>query len=174
LEEKTPEEVFTGKKPSVDHLRIFCSLVYIHVKKEKRTKLEPSGRKGTFVGYSETSKAYRIYVPWKKYIEVNRDGTFHEEVSFHRSKELPCDTKEQETPSPEPSISQTSDEQREEAREPSMDPIRDSIVFLLEKSPAKRKPAWCCEILKETKKHAAPKGTFGESKKPNKYSGLIA
>jgi hypothetical protein len=58
LEEKTLEEVFTGKKPSVDHLRIFGSLVYIHVPKEKRTKLEPSGKKGTFVGYSETSKAY--------------------------------------------------------------------------------------------------------------------
>jgi uncharacterized membrane protein YvbJ len=58
LEEKTPEEVFTSKKPSVDHLKIFGSPVYIHVPKEKRTKLEPSGKKGTFVGYSETSKAY--------------------------------------------------------------------------------------------------------------------
>jgi hypothetical protein len=30
------------------------------------------------------------------------------------------------------------------------------------------------EILKEAEKHAAPKGTFRESKKPDKYSGLIA
>jgi hypothetical protein len=58
LEEKTLEEIVTGKKPLVDHLRIFGSPVYIHVPKEKRTKLEPSGKKGTFVGYSETSKAY--------------------------------------------------------------------------------------------------------------------
>jgi hypothetical protein len=50
LEEKTPEEFFTGKKPSVDHLIIFGSPVYIHVPKEKRTKLDPSGKKGTFVG----------------------------------------------------------------------------------------------------------------------------
>jgi hypothetical protein len=28
--------------------------VYIHVPKEKRTKLEPSGKKGTFVGYIES------------------------------------------------------------------------------------------------------------------------
>jgi hypothetical protein len=82
LEEKTPEEVFTGKKPSVDHLRIFGSAFYIHIPKEKRTKLEPSGKKGTFVGYSETSKAYRIYVPGKKFIEVSRDMTFHEEATF--------------------------------------------------------------------------------------------
>jgi hypothetical protein len=44
LEEKTLEEVFTGIKPLVDHLRIFGSPVYIHIPKENRTKLEPSGK----------------------------------------------------------------------------------------------------------------------------------
>ena len=56
--------------------------MYIHVPKEKRTKMEPSGKKGTLVGYSETSKAYRIYVLGQKYIEVNRVVTFDEEVAF--------------------------------------------------------------------------------------------
>jgi hypothetical protein len=55
-----------------------------------------------------------------------------------------------------------------------VDPIRDSIEFPLEKPPVKRKPTWCREILKEAEKHATPKGTFRESKKPDKYSGLIA
>jgi hypothetical protein len=100
--------------------------------------------------------------------------TFHEEATFRRSRELPCDTEEQEAPSLEPSDSPLSDEQREEAREPSVDPIRDSIEFPLEKPPVKRKPAWCCEILKEAENHATPKVTFKESKKPDKYSGLIA
>jgi hypothetical protein len=45
IEAKTPEEVFTGIKTSVDHLRIFDSPVYIHILKEKRTKLEPYGKK---------------------------------------------------------------------------------------------------------------------------------
>ena len=63
LENMTPEEAFTKKKPEVSHLRIFGCPVYVHVPKEKRTKLEPSGKKGIFVGYSETSKAYRIYIP---------------------------------------------------------------------------------------------------------------
>jgi transposase InsO family protein len=63
LKKMTPEEAFSGKKPSVEHLRIFGCPVYIHVPKDKRKKLEPSGKKGIFVGYSETSKAYRIYVP---------------------------------------------------------------------------------------------------------------
>jgi hypothetical protein len=62
LKEKTPEEVFLGIKPEVEHLRIFGCPVYIHVPKENRTKMEPSGKKGVFVGYSEKSKAYMIYV----------------------------------------------------------------------------------------------------------------
>ena len=60
LENKTPEELFSGKKPEVSHLRIFGCPVYIHIPKEKRTKLDPSGKKGIFVGYCERSKAYII------------------------------------------------------------------------------------------------------------------
>jgi hypothetical protein len=94
--EKTPEEAFTGKKPKVGHLRIFGCPVYIHVPKEKRTKMEPSRKKEIFDGYSETSKAYRIYVPGQRYIEVSRDVTFHEEVAFKQSKELQQDTEMEE------------------------------------------------------------------------------
>jgi hypothetical protein len=78
-------------KAAVGHLRIFGCPVYIHVPKEKRSKLEPSSKKGIFVGYRETSNAYRIYVPGHRFIEVNRDVTFHEEVAFRRSREIPLD-----------------------------------------------------------------------------------
>ena len=60
LRNLTPEEDFIGVKPEVGHLRIFGCPIYMHVTKEKKTKIEPSGRKGTFVGYSESSKAYKI------------------------------------------------------------------------------------------------------------------
>ena len=59
----TPEECFTGKKLEVSHFRIFGSLTYSHVPSEKRTKLDPTAEKGIFVGYNETSKAFRIYLP---------------------------------------------------------------------------------------------------------------
>jgi hypothetical protein len=72
----------------VRNLRIFGYLVYIHVPKEKITKMEPSRKKGIFVGYSETSKAYRIYVLSQRHIEVSRDVRFHEEAAFKHSKEL--------------------------------------------------------------------------------------
>jgi hypothetical protein len=88
LKDKTHAEVFSGIKPKVGHLRIFGCPVYIHVPKEKRTKMEPSGKKGVFVGYSENSKAYNIYVPGQRQIEVSRDVTSHEEVAFKKSREL--------------------------------------------------------------------------------------
>lgn len=74
------------------------------------------------------------------FLEVSRYVTFHEEATFHHSIELPCDTEEQEAPSPEPSDSPLPNEQREQAREPSVDPIRDSVEFPLEKPHVKRKP----------------------------------
>jgi transposase InsO family protein len=88
LKEKTPEDVFSRIKLEVGHLRIFGCPVYIHVPKEKRTKMAPSSKKGFFVGYSENSKAYKIYVPGQRQIEVSRDVTFHEEAAFKKSIEL--------------------------------------------------------------------------------------
>ena len=73
-------------KHEVGHFRIFGCPIYFHVPKEKRTKLDPSGRKGTFVGYNESSKAYQIYILGQRQIEVSRDVTLEEEVSFKRSR----------------------------------------------------------------------------------------
>jgi hypothetical protein len=57
---KTPEEKFIRKKLEVIHLKIFGFPVFIHIPKENKTKLDPSGKKGIFVGYCEVSKAFRI------------------------------------------------------------------------------------------------------------------
>lgn len=40
LDNTTFEEVFIGKKPSVDHFHIFGSPTYIYVLKDKRKKLD--------------------------------------------------------------------------------------------------------------------------------------
>ena len=53
LGNKTVEEMFTGEKPEVIHLKRFGCLVYIHIPKEKRLKLDVSGKEGLFVGYIE-------------------------------------------------------------------------------------------------------------------------
>ena len=39
-------------------------------------KLEPSAKKGIFVGYNETLKAYRVYIPTLKKTMVWRDVRF--------------------------------------------------------------------------------------------------
>ena len=62
LGNKTPEEMFTSKKPEVSHFRIFGCLNFSHVPFEKRTKLEPTTERGIFVGYDEISKAFHIYL----------------------------------------------------------------------------------------------------------------
>jgi hypothetical protein len=43
---KTPEEMFTGKKPEVSHLKIFGYPLLIHIPKEKETRWNPPGKKG--------------------------------------------------------------------------------------------------------------------------------
>ena len=40
---------------------------------KRRTKLDPSGKKGIFVGYSKSSKAYRIYFLGYKKIQQGCD-----------------------------------------------------------------------------------------------------
>ena len=83
---KTPEEMFTGKKPEVSHLKIFGCPIYVHIPKEKRTKVDPFGKKGIFVGYCEVSKAFRIYILGLHHMEISRDVTFDEEASLKRSR----------------------------------------------------------------------------------------
>ena len=59
---KTPKKMYIGKKPKLNHLKIFDCPVYVHIPKEKRTKLYPFRKKGIFVGYCEVSKCFSIYI----------------------------------------------------------------------------------------------------------------
>jgi hypothetical protein len=98
LKDMIPEEAFSGKKPNVEHLRTFGCHVYFHIPKDKRNKLEPSGKKGIFVGYSESSKAYKIYIPEQHKLEVSRDVTFNEKMAFKKSIEETIEEEEYEEP----------------------------------------------------------------------------
>ena len=63
LEGKTPHEVWTGKKPSLSHLRVFGCDAYVHVPKEKRTKLDNKSEKCIFIGYKDGLKGYKLWNP---------------------------------------------------------------------------------------------------------------
>ena len=58
----------------------------MHIPKEKRTKLDPPGKKGIFVGYSERSKPYKIYFPGFKKIDISRHMTFDEDSAHNKSE----------------------------------------------------------------------------------------
>ena len=62
LGRKTPEDVFKSTRPNVSHIHIFGSVCFCHVHADNRKKLDPSGEKGLLVGYSETPKAYKVYI----------------------------------------------------------------------------------------------------------------
>ena len=49
-----------------------------------RTKLDPSRKKGIFVGYYEFSKAFKVYIPGYHHIEINRDVTFDEDATHKK------------------------------------------------------------------------------------------
>jgi hypothetical protein len=65
---------------------VFLGASHIHVPSEKRTKLEPTAKRGIFVGYSETSKAFCIYLPSLSKIVLRRDGRFEEDGAFRKSR----------------------------------------------------------------------------------------
>ena len=56
---KTPFEMWHGKKPKLNHLRVFGSGAYAHV--PLRAKLDSKTRKCIMVGYGNVTKGYRLY-----------------------------------------------------------------------------------------------------------------
>ena len=75
----TPEKAWSGRKPIVDHFKIFGSIAYAHVPDEKRKKLDDKGEKCVFLGVSDASKAYKLFNPLTKKIVISRDVIFDEE-----------------------------------------------------------------------------------------------
>ena len=47
------------------------------------------------MGYSESSKAYRIYFPGYKKIDISRDVTFDEDTTYKKSRKRPTEVLEE-------------------------------------------------------------------------------
>jgi hypothetical protein len=71
----TPQETWSGYKPSVSNLQIFGCVAYAQVLEAKINKLDDRGEKCIFVGYSEESKAYKLYNPLTNKVVVSRETT---------------------------------------------------------------------------------------------------
>jgi hypothetical protein len=123
LKEKTPEEVFSKIKPPVGNLSIFGCPLYIHVPKEKRKNMEPSGKKGGFLGYTKNFEAYKIYVPGQRKVEVRRDVNFHEKSSFKKSRELQQKSEAVQPMSPSFENEESTDKREEPHEGPCNEPL---------------------------------------------------
>ena len=79
----TPYEAWfgIGNKPSISHLRVFGCKAYAHIPDAKRKhKFDGKALECILVGYSNESKAYRLYDVLHKRIIISRDVTFIENV----------------------------------------------------------------------------------------------
>ena len=79
LSDYTPFEAYFGVPPSVSHLHPFGCPTYVHIPAPSRKKLDPKALTGIFVGYSDESKAFRIWIPDKSQIVTSRDVIFDED-----------------------------------------------------------------------------------------------
>jgi hypothetical protein len=50
LDDKNPQEVWTGKKPSLTHIKVFGCATYVHVPKKNMSKLDKKVEKCIFIG----------------------------------------------------------------------------------------------------------------------------
>jgi len=133
------------------------------VPKDKGRKLGASQKKGIFVCYSENSKGYIIYVVGQKEVEIIHDVTFDEDMTLKKINNLPILKKVKEA-----------DTRNQGAKEEEMMPDIDEPMDLIDPPPhepssSKRRTSWLRETLEDADRHIAPRGTFHESKKSNKY-----
>ena len=145
--------MFTRENPELSHLKIFGCLVYLHVPKEKRSKLDSSRMKGIFVGYNEQSIYYRIYIPLFHWIEISRDVTFDEDATFTKFRKIFV---EEEAP-------RITEATRRLVRDSEEDPIQDDNDLTepqeLMETPqdmisTKIRPEWARDIIREAKIYA--------------------
>ena len=87
---KTPYELWWGKKPDLQHLRVFGSEAFVHIPDSKRTKMDSKAKKLVFVGYSMEHKGYRFVDPETDVITVSRDAKFIELSNRSSQVELPA------------------------------------------------------------------------------------
>ena len=78
----TPEEAWSGVKPSVDHFWVFGCITHVHVPEERRIKLDNRSITCVLLGVSEKSKGYMLFDPIAKRVVVSKDVIFEEEKQW--------------------------------------------------------------------------------------------
>lgn len=75
--DKTPFEIWTGRRPDVAHLRPFRCTAYMKIPDETRKKLDPKSLACTLLGYFP-GRMYRLWDPVEHRVHQSRDVIFDE------------------------------------------------------------------------------------------------
>ena len=123
------------------------------------------------MGYSETSKGYKIYFPGYKNIDISRNVTFDEDTSYNKYKKIPAEEPEEaEAPKIHDTTmneeNQEEDQEFEEPQEP-VDPPQEKNPHL------KRRPAWVHEIIQGAERYGASEETHRGRKRTRSCSSYV-
>ena len=94
----TFEEKWNGRKLDISNFKVFGSECWVHIYDEKWKMLDPKSHKCIFIGYSEDSKANRLFETFTQGVIISRDVQFHEishppeSVEPHVTLDLPPST----------------------------------------------------------------------------------
>lgn len=88
---RSPEEIWSGRRPNLKFLRVFGCPALVHIPKEKRRKLDVKSIECIMMGYSATSKAYRLFNPRDSNIVISRDVVFLENGKVNMKSNLTND-----------------------------------------------------------------------------------
>ena len=78
--DKTPKEAWSGRRPSIRHLKFFECIAYAHVLDQLRKKLDDKGERCIFIDYNTDSNASKLYNPETNKVIISRDVTFDEKA----------------------------------------------------------------------------------------------
>ncbi|GAA0141049.1 hypothetical protein LIER_02284 [Lithospermum erythrorhizon] len=83
----TPYEAWSGRKPAIDHLKVWGCVAHAHIPKVHRGKLDKRSTTCVFLGVSEGTKGYRLYNTETQKIMITKDVIFEEHKSWDWGKE---------------------------------------------------------------------------------------
>lgn len=78
IENKSPNELWLGKKPDVSHFKVFGSKAMIMIPQQKRKKLDKKSMTCILLRRADDAKAYRVYDKASKKVLISRDIVFLE------------------------------------------------------------------------------------------------
>ncbi|KAK2381799.1 putative mitochondrial protein [Trifolium repens] len=153
---KTTYELFKGRKPNISYFHQFGCTCYILNNKVYRKKFDAKACKGIFIGYSERSKAYRVYNSETNTVEESIHVRFDDkELDSKKSEQVESFAGEQsQYDYPEPEISSEVVEASEAQMEIAVDEVLPTTTVEASEDTSED------ETQEDSETNEAPKRTF--------------